>query len=59
MPEGLLLALAFGAGTVPALLLAGVAGALVGARARGVLYRAGGLLVAVLGGVFVARGLRL
>ena len=41
-------------GPSPALLLAGVAGALVGARARGVLYRAGGVLVAVLGGVFVA-----
>jgi sulfite exporter TauE/SafE len=59
LPEGLLLALAFGFGTVPALLLAGVAGTLVGARARGLLYRAGGLLVAVLGGVFVARGLHL
>jgi len=57
VPEGLLLALAFGIGTVPALLLAGVAGALVGARARGFLYRAGGVLVAILGGVFVARGL--
>ncbi|WP_242335990.1 MULTISPECIES: sulfite exporter TauE/SafE family protein [Anaeromyxobacter] len=57
--EGLLLALAFGLGTVPALLLAGALGALLGARARGVLYRAGGLLVAVLGGVFVARGLGL
>ncbi|HSD19795.1 MAG TPA: sulfite exporter TauE/SafE family protein [Anaeromyxobacter sp.] len=59
VPEGLLLALAFGIGTVPALLLAGVAGTLVGARARGLLYRAGGVLVAILGGVFVARGLHL
>lgn len=59
VPEGLLLALAFGIGTVPALLLAGVAGTLVGARARGLLYRAGGVLVAILGGVFVTRGLHL
>jgi uncharacterized protein len=59
VPEGLLLALAFGIGTVPALLLAGVAGTLVGARARGLLYRAGGVLVSILGGVFVARGLHL
>jgi sulfite exporter TauE/SafE len=57
--EGLLLALAFGLGTVPALLLAGVAGTLLGARARGLLYRLGGVLVAVLGALFVARGLGL
>ncbi len=59
LPRGLLLALAFGVGTVPALLLAGIAGALLGARSRGLLYRAGGVLVAVLGGLFVARGLGL
>ncbi|HSN90582.1 MAG TPA: sulfite exporter TauE/SafE family protein [Anaeromyxobacteraceae bacterium] len=55
--EGLLLALAFGFGTIPALLLVGAAGALLGARARGLLYRLGGVLVAVLGGMLVARGL--
>jgi sulfite exporter TauE/SafE len=55
--QGLLLALAFGAGTVPALLLVGGAAALLGARARGALYRAGGILVALLGALFVARGL--
>jgi sulfite exporter TauE/SafE len=59
LPEGLAVALAFGLGTVPALFLAGAAGALLGARARGLLHRAGGLLVAVLGGFFVARGLGL
>lgn len=59
LPRGLLLALAFALGTVPALLLAGAAGALLGARARGVLYRVGGLLVAVMGALFVARGLGL
>jgi sulfite exporter TauE/SafE len=59
LPRGLVLALAFALGTVPALLLAGAAGTLLGVRARGLLYRAGGLLVAVLGGLFVARGLGL
>lgn len=59
LPRGLALALAFALGTVPALLLAGAAGTLVGVRARGALYRAGGVLVAVMGGVFVARGLGL
>ncbi len=56
---GLLVALAFGLGTLPALLLAGWAGAAAGARARGLLLRAGGVLVAVLGALFVARGLGL
>lgn len=55
--SGLVLALVFGLGTVPALLLAGTAGALLGVRARGALYRAGGVLVAALGVVFVLRGL--
>jgi uncharacterized protein len=59
LPRGLFMALAFGLGTVPALLVAGAAGALLGARARGLLYRAGGVLVALLGGMFVVRGLRL
>jgi sulfite exporter TauE/SafE len=57
--EGLLLALAFGLGTVPALLLVGAAGAFLGARARGLLYRLGGVLVAALGGMLVVRGLGL
>ncbi|HET7823817.1 MAG TPA: sulfite exporter TauE/SafE family protein, partial [Anaeromyxobacter sp.] len=55
-PEGLLYALAFGLGTVPALLLVGVAGAAIGARARGIFARAGGILVAALGVAFVLRG---
>jgi sulfite exporter TauE/SafE len=57
LASGLAVALAFGAGTMPALLLAGALGALLGARARGFLYRAGGALVALLGAIFVARGL--
>jgi sulfite exporter TauE/SafE len=59
LPEGLLLALAFGLGTVPALLLVGAAGALLGARARGVLSRLGAIAVAALGAMLVARGLGL
>lgn len=54
---GLLMALAFGLATVPGLLLVGVASALLGQRARGVLRRAGGLMVAALGVLFLLRGL--
>lgn len=56
LPEGLLVALAFGAGTTPALLLVGVAGTAIGRRGRGLLARAGGVLVALLGVLFVLRG---
>jgi uncharacterized protein len=55
--EGLLVALAFGVGTVPALLLVGAASAAVGGRARGRLARAGGVLVALFGVFLVLRGL--
>jgi len=58
LAEGFLVALAFGLGTVPALLVAGAAGAWLGVRARGVLYRLGGVLVAAMGVLFVWRGLR-
>jgi len=54
--QGFLLALAFGLGTVPALLLAGAIAGLYGAYARGVLYRLGGLLVAAMGVLFLWRG---
>jgi uncharacterized protein len=57
LPRGLLLALVFGLGTIPALLLVGGASALLSARARGLLFRAGGLLVALLGALFLLRGL--
>jgi sulfite exporter TauE/SafE len=56
LPEGLLLALAFGLGTVPALLLVAAAGVAIGQRARGILARLGGVLVAILGVVFLLRG---
>lgn len=55
--RGLMLALTFGAGTLPALLLAGAVVAVLSARARGLLYRLGGALVALLGLLFVLRGL--
>lgn len=54
---GLLLALAFGLGTVPALLVIGAASAAIGARLRGALYRASGVLVVLLGVLFLLRGL--
>jgi sulfite exporter TauE/SafE len=54
---GLVLALAFGLGTVPGLLLVGAASALLGQRARGWLARGAGLLVAGLGLLFLLRGL--
>jgi hypothetical protein len=57
--SGLALALAFGLGTVPGLLLVGALTAAVGARLRGALHRAGGVLVAVLGAAFALRGLGL
>ena len=56
LPEGLLLALSFGVGTMPGLLLVGAAGSAIGIRARGTLARAGGVLVAALGVLFVLRG---
>ncbi|HSN16189.1 MAG TPA: sulfite exporter TauE/SafE family protein [Anaeromyxobacteraceae bacterium] len=55
--QGLLAALAFGLGTVPGLLAAGVLAAAFGQRARGVLYRIGGLLIAAMGLLFLLRGL--
>jgi hypothetical protein len=54
---GLLFALSFALGTLPALLAAGWVAALLSARARGILYRIGGSLVALLGSLFVLRGL--
>jgi sulfite exporter TauE/SafE len=54
---GLLAALAFGLGTVPGLLAAGFLAAAFGQRARGLLYRIGGLIIAAMGLLFVLRGL--
>ena len=54
---GFLAALAFGLGTVPGLLAAGLLAAAFGQRARGLLRRLGGAVVAALGLLFVLRGL--
>jgi hypothetical protein len=54
---GTLFALSFGLGTAPALLLVGGATAVLSARARGALYRIGGAAVALLGLLFLLRGL--
>ena len=56
LPEGLLLAHAFGLGTTPALVAIGAAGSAIAARTRGLLVRAGGVVVALLGVLFVLRG---
>jgi len=59
LPQGLLFALAFAVGTVPALLLVGAGATVVSVRLRGVLYRLGGVAVVLVGLVFLARGLGL
>jgi sulfite exporter TauE/SafE len=55
LAEGLLVALAFGVGTTPALLLVGAAGGALGRHARGALVRAGGVVVAAFGVLFLLR----
>ncbi|HET9599921.1 MAG TPA: sulfite exporter TauE/SafE family protein [Anaeromyxobacteraceae bacterium] len=57
LPGGLLFALAFALGTVPALLLVGGLASALSPRLRGALYRAGGVAVALVGLLFVLRGL--
>jgi sulfite exporter TauE/SafE len=52
-------ALAFGAGTVPALLLFGIAVGYLGAKLRGAVRRAGGFVVIVMGAYFIVKGIRL
>ncbi len=56
---GALFALSFALGTVPALLLVGSAATLLSVRLRGVLLRVGGAAVALLGLLFLLRGLGL
>jgi sulfite exporter TauE/SafE len=55
--SGLAVALAFGVGTTPALLAAGVLAGAIGPRLRGALYRVAGALVVLFGLGFVLRGL--
>lgn len=57
--QGAAFALAFALGTVPALLLVGGAAALLSVKLRGALFRVGGVAVALLGLLFLLRGLGL
>ncbi len=54
--QGGAFALSFGLGTVPALLLFGLLAGSASARMRGVIYRAGGALVAAMGLIYIYRG---
>ncbi|GAB4485088.1 MAG: sulfite exporter TauE/SafE family protein [Thermodesulfovibrionales bacterium] len=56
--SGFLLMLCFGLGTVPALLSFGMLISSLGLRLRGWIYRSGGVLVVVMGILFVIRGIR-
>ncbi|MBA4372830.1 MAG: sulfite exporter TauE/SafE family protein [Thermodesulfovibrio sp.] len=56
--QGLLFSLLFGLGTIPALLMASSLAAVVGQKVRGYFYRAGGLLIIVMGILFLLRGIR-
>jgi len=56
LPGGLFLALAFGVGTLPALFLVGAAASATLGRLRGPLFRAGGVLVSLLGVLYLLRG---
>jgi hypothetical protein len=55
--RGFLFALVFGLATTPALLAFGALVGVLGARARGLLYRAGGVAVATAGLFFIRRGI--
>lgn len=57
--HGALFALAFGLGTAPALLVIGGLASTLSVRLRGILYRLGGFAVALVGLLFVLRGLGL
>lgn len=57
--SGLATTLAFGAGTLPALLLFGAAMGYIGSRARGLVRRAGGIAVVIMGIYFIMKGVRL
>ena len=57
--SGMLLMLFFGLGTLPALLLFGIAASYVSIKLRGLLYRAAGVIVMVTGVYFLVKGIRL
>ena len=56
---GLFTSLMFGLGTLPAILLFGVAISFISPKLRATIYRAGGVLVMVMGVYYIYRGLRL
>jgi sulfite exporter TauE/SafE len=58
MFPGALLALLFGLGTLPAVLLFGVLVSSLSAKLRNRIYRAGGIAIIVMGIVFILRGVR-
>jgi len=58
MFPGALLALLFGLGTLPAVLLFGALVASLSAKLRSRIYRAGGFAIVVMGIVFILRGVR-
>lgn len=57
--SGLILTLLFGLGTLPALLLFGFAASSISSRLRGILYKAAGVIVIVMGALFILKGIRL
>ncbi|MDA8099547.1 MAG: sulfite exporter TauE/SafE family protein [Nitrospiraceae bacterium] len=57
--SGMMLMLAFGCGTVPALAAFGAAAGYVGSRLRGRVQQAGGLLVLAMGLYYIVKGIRL
>jgi len=56
---GMTLSLLFGLGTVPALLLFGAVAAYMGSRMRGLLYKAAGIVVVLMGALYVMRGMKI
>ncbi len=55
--SGALVMLLFGAGTLPAMFAFGAVVSVLGSRARGTVYRLGGMVVVAMGVVFVYRGI--
>lgn len=57
--SGLILMLLFGLGTLPALLIFGFAASSISSRLRSILYKAAGVIVIVMGALFILKGIRL
>ncbi len=57
--SGMLLMMFFGLGTLPALLLFGIAASYISIQLRGLLYKTAGLVVILTGIYFLAKGIRL